>query len=60
MEFLSKIAGLLLKPGDHAEARITDNNRKVATFTSADGLFKASKTEYPNGTVHETRTYRKE
>ncbi|WP_026518624.1 hypothetical protein [Butyrivibrio sp. MC2021] len=59
MELLSKINKVVSNIGDHAEARVTSTNRKVATFTSGDGTFKASKTEYPNGTVHETRTYKK-
>lgn len=51
--------GLLRNPGDKLEARVTERGTKVATFKSGDGAFKASKTVYSNGTVHETRTYKK-
>ncbi len=56
---LSALGGVLSNPGDKFEARITDSGNKVARYSSGDGRFKASKTEYPNGTVHETRTYKK-
>lgn len=57
-DLLSVIGGLLSNPGDRFEARVTDSGNKVAKYRSGDGIFKASKTEYPNGTVHETRTYK--
>ena len=58
-DILNIIGGLLTRPGDKFEARVTDSGNKVARYSSGDGTFKASKTEYPNGTVHETRTYKK-
>ncbi|SES91143.1 hypothetical protein SAMN02910413_1219 [Pseudobutyrivibrio sp. C4] len=50
---------ILSSPGDKLEARITDSGNKVLKFASGDGSMKASRTEYPNGTIHETRTYRR-
>lgn len=58
-DLLSVFEGFLSKPGDKFEARVTDSGNKVARYSSGDGNFKASKTEYPNGTIHETRTYKK-
>lgn len=58
-DFLSVASGILSNPGDSFEARVTESGNKVAKYSSGDGLFKASKTEYPNGTIHETRTYKK-
>lgn len=58
-DLLNLASRFLSNPGDKAEARMTKSHRKVATYVSGDGKFKASKTEYPNGTIHETRTYKK-
>ena len=49
---------LFTKPGDEFRARIGTNGRKIATYKSGDGSFKASRTSYKNGTIHETRTYK--
>lgn len=57
-EIMNVIGGLLVNPGDRFEARVTKSGNKVAKYSSGDGFFKASKTVYPNGTVHETRTYK--
>ena len=45
--------GILAKPGDKLEARITESNRKVVKVQK-DGL-KYSATQYPNGTIVETK-----
>ncbi|SDM58709.1 hypothetical protein [Lachnospira pectinoschiza] len=57
-EIMKALGGMLNNPGDIFEARVTKSGNKVAKFSSGDGLFKASKTVYSNGTVHETRTYK--
>ena len=57
-EIMNVIGGLLNNPGDRFEARVTKSGNMVAKFSSGDRSFKASKTVYPNGTVHETRTYK--
>ena len=45
-------SGILNKPGDRLEARITDSNRRVVKYSA---------TQYPNGTIVETKvTKRKE
>jgi hypothetical protein len=46
----------LVKPGDNMSARITDTNRKVLKVSKNDGEDKYSATQYPNGTVVETKT----
>lgn len=58
-EIMNALGGILNNPGDKFEARVTKSGNKVAKFSSGDGSLKASKTVYPNGTVHETRTYKK-
>lgn len=55
---MKALGGILNNPGDKFEARVTKSGNKVAKFSSGDGLFKASKTVFPNGTVHEIRTYK--
>ena len=57
-EIINVLSGILNKPGDKFEASVTNSGNKVVKISSGDGLFKASKTVYPNGTVHETRTYK--
>lgn len=57
-EIINVLNGILNKPGDKFEASVTKSGNKVVKISSGDGLFKASKTVYPNGTVHETRTYK--
>ena len=47
--------GILTMPGDRLEARITDSNRRVVKLEKDGGLFKYSATEYPDGTVVETK-----
>ena len=50
---------LLPNRGDELKLRRADNDALVGTYHSGDDTFKASRTQYPNGTVHETRTYKK-
>ena len=57
-EIINVFGGILNKPGDKLEASVTKSGNKVVKISSGDGLFKASKTVYTNGTVHETRTYK--
>lgn len=47
--------GLLNKPGDKLEARVTNTNRKVLKIQTDNGNSKYSATQYPNGTVVETK-----
>lgn len=56
---MNGIGNLLVNPGDKFEAKITKTGNRVAKYSSGNGLIKASKTVYPNGTVHETRTYKR-
>lgn len=48
---------ILNKPGDRLEARITNSNRKVIKLLC--GNTKYSVTQYPTGTVVETKVIRK-
>lgn len=50
---------ILDKPGDKLSARVTDSNRKVLKVEKDTGDFKYSATQYPNGTVVETKTTKK-
>lgn len=54
LEVVSK-PGILNKPGDKLEARITDSNRRVVKVQKDNGNSKYSATQYPNGTVVETK-----
>ncbi len=51
--------GILEKPGDRAEAKITKTYRKVLKVSKEQGKLKYSKTQYPNGTTVETKTVKK-
>lgn len=51
--------GILNKPGDKLEARVTDSNRKVLKIQTDNGCSKYSATQYPNGTVVETKVTKK-
>lgn len=53
-EIVSKL-GILNKPGDRLEARITDSNRRVVKEQTDNGNSKYSATQYPNGTLVETK-----
>ena len=53
-EIVSKL-GILNKPGDRLEARITDSNRRVVKVQTDNGNSKYSATQYPNGTLVETK-----
>lgn len=44
-------------PGDSATVKITNCGRKVVTVTTNHGENKYSATQYPTGTVVETRAY---
>ena len=47
---------ILENPGDKMEAVITPSNRKVFKGHKNNGSYKYSATQYPNGTIVETRT----
>ena len=47
--------GILSEPGDRLEARVTKTNRKVLKIEKEQGASKYSATEYPNGTLVETK-----
>lgn len=49
----------LKEPGDQLVARVTDTNRKVIKVVTDEGNSKYSATQYPNGTIVETKTTRK-
>ncbi len=51
--------GILNKPGDKLEARVTNSNRKVVKIQIDNGCSKYSATQYPNGTVVETKVTKK-
>lgn len=55
----SSALGVLEQPGDKLSARITNTNRKVVTIEKDQGTSKYSATQYPNGTVVETKTTKK-
>lgn len=73
MDFLNKVFGnkstnltvsnndgvFLKQPGDKLEARVTNSNRKVLKASTDGGNSKYSATQYPNGTIVETRTTKK-
>lgn len=52
---VSQRSGILKNPGDRLEARVTDSNRKVVKISTDSGKSKYSATQYPNGTVVETK-----
>ena len=43
-------------PGDELSARVTNTNRKVLKVVTDEGNSKYSATQYPNGTIVETKT----
>ena len=51
--------GILNKPGDKLEACVTNSNRKVLKIQTDNGCSKYSATQYPNGTVVETKVTKK-
>ena len=55
---LFKGAGLV-NPGDKATARVTKTERKVVKIETNNGSQKYSATQYPNGTIVETKTTKK-
>lgn len=56
---LSEKKGILNKPGDRLEARVTDTGRNVIKIQKDGGASKYSATQYPNGTIVETRVKKK-
>ena len=52
---LSKKSGVLSRPGDRLEARVTETGRKVIKIQKESGNLKYSATQYPNGTIVETK-----
>lgn len=56
---VAKPSGILNKPGDRLEAHVTDSNRKVLKVSTDNGNSKYSATQYPNGTVVETKVTKK-
>ena len=51
--------GMLRNPGDNLSARVTNTNRKVLKVETNNGCSKYSATQYPNGTIVETKTTKK-
>ena len=47
--------GILSESGDKLEARVTNSNRKVVKIQKDNGNSRYSATQYPNGTVVETK-----
>lgn len=56
---VAKNSGILNKPGDRLEARVTDSNRKVLKIATDNGNSKYSATQYSNGTLVETKVTKK-
>ena len=56
---LSKKSGILSQPGDFLEARVTETGRNVIKIQKDRGNVKYSATQYPNGTVVETKVTKK-
>ena len=56
---LSTKNGVLNRPGDRLEARVTKTNRNVITLHKDNGNMKYSATQYPNGTIVETKVTKK-
>ncbi len=54
--FLQSFDPILQDPGDKLDAKITKTRRKVVRVTKANGTGKFSVTEYPNGTIVETKS----
>lgn len=52
---IAKKDGILTEPGDRLEARITKSGRKVVKIQKNAGKNKYSATQYPTGTVVETK-----
>jgi hypothetical protein len=46
----------LQNPGDNMSARVTNTHRKVLKIETENGTSKYSATQYPNGTIVETKT----
>ena len=55
IKYIVSKLGILNKPGDRLEARITDSNRRVVKVQTDNGNSKYSATQYPNGTLVETK-----
>lgn len=49
----------LQNPGDKLSARVTNTSRKVLKVETDNGNSKYSATQYPNGTIVETKTTKK-
>ncbi|MBP3503125.1 MAG: hypothetical protein J6K42_06610 [Clostridia bacterium] len=56
-ELIKTFCGFFSNPGDKVEGYVTKSNRKVLKAKNSKGI-KYSATQYPNGTIHETRTIR--
>ena len=56
---LSKKNGILNQPGDRLEAKVTKAGRNVIKIHKDSGNSKYSATQYPNGTVVETKVTKK-
>ena len=55
----ASLENYLKDPGDSLSARITKTHRRVLTVETNNGAGKYSRTDYPNGTVFETKTTKK-
>ena len=56
---LSKNNGILTQPGDRLEATVTKTGRNVIKIQKNNGYSKYSATQYPNGTIVETKVTKK-
>lgn len=56
---ITKKAGILTKPGDRLEAYITKSGRNVLKVQKDSGHSKYSITQYPTGTIVETKVTKK-
>lgn len=53
------LSNVLSEPGDKLEARVTESKRKVVKIQKECGTLKYSATQYPNGTIVETKVRNK-
>ncbi|MGM9608036.1 MAG: hypothetical protein ACI3XJ_11085 [Oscillospiraceae bacterium] len=56
---ITKKTGILTKPGDRLEAYITKSGRNVLKVQKDNGNSKYSITQYPTGTIVETKVTKK-
>lgn len=56
---ITKKNGILTEPGDRLEAYVTKSGRNVLKIQKGNGKYKYSATQYPTGTIVETKVTKK-